>query len=56
MTKRMELYKAVKHQVLTYQADHGYSLIEMWALVNQDTKLGRFWRNICLEDYREDFK
>lgn len=56
MDARIELYKAVKHQVNTYQADHGYSLREMWSLVNQDTKLGRFWRSVCLEDYREDLK
>ena len=54
MNERVELYRAVKHQVNEYQADHGYTLTEMWKLVNQNTKRGNFWKGICLTDYRED--
>lgn len=51
---RYELYKAVKHEVTEYQADHGYALPEMWRLVNEPTEDGRFWMNECMNDYEEE--
>lgn len=31
---RLFLYKAVKHEVLMHQAEHGFSLVELWDVVN----------------------
>lgn len=63
MNEKMELYKAVKYEVMNFQTDHGMSLLELWAVVNRrltgkdeidyiSIDLGDWWKNTCLEDYR----
>ena len=55
MNNRMELYKAVRHEISEYQEDHGFNLVEMWNVVNGRTKHNaEFWREVCLSDYRRD--
>ena len=49
MNEKMKLYKACKHQVNTYQADCGMTLVEMWEMV----KHSDFWKYECLQDYAE---
>lgn len=51
---RVMLYKAVKHEVENYQADHGFNLVEMWAMVNSNHRNANFWRVMCIEDYAKD--
>lgn len=63
MAGRMELYKAVKWQVVNFFADHGMSVPELWAVVNHrmigveaidyiSINLSNWWRDMCLDDYR----
>ena len=56
MADRVDLYKAVKHQVETGYEDHGYNLAELWAKVNEVSTAGTFWRRTCLRDYRDYLK
>lgn len=64
MRNRMELYQAVKYEVNNFQADHGMSLPELWAVVNHrmigneaidyiSINLSDWWKATCLEDYEE---
>ena len=59
MTDRVELYKACKYEVENFREDHGMSLPEMWAVVNDRApewkRMGvqAFWKATCLRDYRE---
>ena len=58
MANRMELYKAVKWEVEHFQADHGFTLVQLWKVVNYDLTQGTvdwctYWRNTCLDDYKE---
>ena len=51
---RFILYKAIKHQVETYEGDCGYSLNEMWNLIHSNNPNAKFWEITCMEDYRHD--
>ena len=50
---KMKLYKACKHEVIEYYADHGYTLGELWRVV-AGTNIDTFWLNTVLEDYEMD--
>ena len=63
MTERTELYKACKYQVEHFAADHGMTLPELWAVVNNrrignddidyiSIDLHDWWKQTTLEDYR----
>ena len=51
---RFMLYKAIKHQVETYEGKYGYNLNEMWNIINSDHPNAKFWESTCMEDYRHD--
>lgn len=51
MNKRMNLYKAVKFQVMNFTAECGMNLVELWKMVNTDTEQGYYWKVTCLADY-----
>ena len=53
---RYELYKAVKHEVTTYHEDCGFTLVEMWDVVNGKAGVDyqTFWENACVRDYEHD--
>ena len=51
MEDRMFLYKAVKYQVLEYKPAHGFDIPGLWDMVNEDSELGRWWRDSTIGDY-----
>ena len=53
---KKELYQAVKWEVAHCYGDHGCNLVQMWKLVNSEGKQGKFWKDLCLDDYREGVK
>lgn len=51
---RIELYKAVKYEANEFYADHGFTMVELWAVVNGNTPYdAKFWRDMCVSDYME---
>lgn len=58
--KRVELYKAVKYEVVNFVSDHGCTVAQMWAIVTgKDPKhqtSAEWWKKTCLEDYRTQAK
>ena len=50
MNERFFLYKAVKYQAEEYSADHGYTLPELWKIVQTDN----WWREVCKADYKNE--
>lgn len=52
--KRTNLYRAVKHEVEAYKADHGFNLAEMWAIVTSECRDADFWLKVCINDYVRD--
>lgn len=58
---RVELYKAVKYEVVNFVYDHGCNVAQMWAMVNgkhpgYGEKSSNWWKAMCLEDYRTQAK
>lgn len=55
-----ELYKAVKWEVEYFHGDHGCNMVQMWKLCTGQVagyeKTQKWWKKICLEDYREGVK
>lgn len=53
---RYELYKAVKHEVMTYHEDFGFTLVEIWDVVNGKAGVDSqtFWKNQCIATYKHD--
>lgn len=54
---KYELYKAVRHQVYEYSAEHGMDLVTMWKAVsddNPDVDAQMFWKNTCIDQYTWD--
>lgn len=52
---RMELYKAVKYEVENFYEDHGFSVVDLWNVVNGRTEYNAaWWTRTCLEDYRAE--
>lgn len=56
--ERFELYKAVKHQVTEYAGDCGFTLVELWKVVNKKATGydSDFWFYTVLADYKQDCK
>ena len=54
MDERMELYKAVKWEVEHFHEDCGFTMVDLWDVVNYrgGFEAGWWWRNQCLDDYR----
>lgn len=54
MAERLELYKACKWEVEHFSEDCGYTLVDMWDVVNyrNGIEAGTWWRAQCLDDYR----
>ena len=50
MRENFELYKAVKYQAEEYSSDYGYSLPELWKIVQTD----KWWREVCKADYKNE--
>lgn len=55
MADKMELYRAVKYQVQEYGAAHGYTLPELWRIVNDENADHHiFWLSVVVTDYLEE--
>lgn len=55
MADKMELYKAVKYEVLEHQAEHGFTLPELWRVVNdENADYHIFWLSVVVTDYLEE--
>ena len=51
--QRFQLYKAVKYEVEEYAEDCGYTLAELWSIIQKDDEKGKFWRRAVVTDYEE---
>lgn len=52
--KKMFLYKAVKYMVEEYQAEHGFTLPELWDYIKSNTEGGYYWKRCCIGTYAHE--
>jgi hypothetical protein len=52
---RVDLYRAVKHQVHEHGAESGYSIRQLWDIINDEkADHHKFWLNVVITDYMEE--
>lgn len=56
MLKKLELWRAVRYEVAHFQKDIGFTVRELWDIVNgrvdEYLDFVEFWTDVCLGDYR----
>ena len=53
------LYLAVKHEAHEYQADHGYTMSELWDIIwnaVKGNKEAKWWWETVIQDYEDDHR